>query len=92
MYLCSYLLSIESENSMSQWVFELFYNITDVHFPWWLRWYRICLQCRRPGFNPGSGRSLEKEIVTHVSIFAWRISWTGGDWWATVHGVIESRT
>ena len=20
--------------------------------PWWLRWYRICLQCRRPGFDP----------------------------------------
>ena len=20
--------------------------------PWWLRRYRICLQCRRPGFNP----------------------------------------
>ena len=20
--------------------------------PWWLRWERICLQCRRPGFNP----------------------------------------
>ena len=19
--------------------------------PWWLRWYRICLQCRRPGFD-----------------------------------------
>ena len=19
---------------------------------WWLRWWRICLQCRRPGFNP----------------------------------------
>ena len=19
---------------------------------WWLRWYRICLQCRRPGFDP----------------------------------------
>ena len=19
--------------------------------PWWLRWQRICLQCRRPGFN-----------------------------------------
>ena len=19
---------------------------------WWHRWYRICLQCRRPGFNP----------------------------------------
>ena len=23
----------------------------------WLRWERNCLQCRRPGFNPGSGRS-----------------------------------
>ena len=20
--------------------------------PWWLRWERICLQCRRSGFNP----------------------------------------
>ena len=22
----------------------------------WLRWYRICLQCRRPGFNPWVGK------------------------------------
>ena len=21
-------------------------------FPWWLIWWRICLQCRRPGFDP----------------------------------------
>ena len=21
-------------------------------FPWWLSWYRICLQCRRPRFHP----------------------------------------
>ena len=20
--------------------------------PWWLRWWRFCLQCRRSGFNP----------------------------------------
>ena len=20
--------------------------------PWWFKWQRICLQCRRPGFNP----------------------------------------
>ena len=25
-------------------------------FPWWLRQWRICLQCRRPGFNPCVGR------------------------------------
>ena len=22
---------------------------------WWLRWYRICLQCGRPKFNLSSG-------------------------------------
>ena len=26
------------------------------HFPWWLRWLRICLQCGRPGFDPCIGR------------------------------------
>ena len=25
--------------------------------PWWLRWYSVCLQCRRPGFDPWVGRS-----------------------------------
>ena len=29
-----------------------------------------------PGLTPGSGRSLEKEMATHSSIFAWRIPWT----------------
>ena len=24
--------------------------------PWWLRWYRICRQCRRPGFSPRVGK------------------------------------
>ena len=28
------------------------------------------------GSIPGSGRSLEKEMVTHSSIPAWRIPWT----------------
>ena len=34
-----------------------------------IRQSRICLQCRRPGFDPGSGRSLEKGMDTH-SIFS----------------------
>ena len=29
-----------------------------------------------PGLIPGSGRSVEKEMVTHSSILAWRIPWT----------------
>ena len=32
---------------------------------------------RDVGLIPGSGRSLEKEMVTHSSILAWRIPGTG---------------
>ena len=37
---------------------------------------RICLQCRRPGFDPLDWEDpLEKEMATHSCILAWRISW-----------------
>ena len=29
------------------------------------------------GLIPGLGRSLEKEMATHSSIFAWETSWSG---------------
>ena len=29
-----------------------FEDLGSLGLPWWLRWYRICLQCRRPGFDP----------------------------------------
>ena len=32
-----------------------FFTIT-FGLPWWLRWFRICLQCGRPGFNPRVGK------------------------------------
>ena len=35
---------------------------------------------------------LEKEMATYYSILAWRIPWTRGTWWATVHRVAKSRT
>ena len=34
---------------------------------------------------------LEKEMLTHSSILAWRIPWTGA-WWAAVYGVAQSWT
>ena len=34
---------------------------------------------------------LEKEMATHSSILAWRIS-DRGAWWAAVYGVTQSRT
>ena len=48
-------------------------------FPWWLRWWRICLQCRRPKFDSWVGKSpWRREWLTHSDILAWRIPWTDG--------------
>ena len=42
--------------------------------PWWLtQWSRIHLPCRRCGWIPGLGRTLEEEMATHSSILAWEI-------------------
>ena len=57
--------------------------------PWWLRWWRICVQCRRPGFNPWVRKT------------PWRRKWQPtpvclgnpmdrGDWWAPLHAVTKS--
>ena len=27
-------------------------NFPQIGLPWWLRWWRICQQCRRPGLDP----------------------------------------
>ena len=35
---------------------------------------------------------LEKKVVTHSSILAWRISMDRGDWWATLRGFGKSWT
>ena len=46
---------------------------------------------RDSGLIPGQLDPMEKGMRTHCSILAWRIPWTGA-WWATVHGVLKSRT
>ena len=41
------------------------------------QWLRICLQCRRPRFNPWLRKiPLEEGKATHSSILAWKIPWT----------------
>ena len=42
--------------------------------PLWLRWERICLQCRRLGLDRED--PLEEGMAVHSSILAWRIPWT----------------
>ena len=45
--------------------------------PWWLRQLSVCLQCRRPGFDPWVEEdALEKEMAIHSSTIAWTIPWT----------------
>ena len=31
-------------------------------------------------------------MAPHSSTLAWKIPWTGGTWWAAVHGVAKSQT
>ena len=40
----------------------------------------------------GQDSPLQKEMATHSSILAYKISLDRGAWWATVHGVTNSRT
>ena len=41
--------------------------------PWWLRGKTICLQCRRPGFNPWVGKILWRREQLPTPVF-----WPGG--------------
>ena len=48
----------------------------------WRRWWRICLWCKRPGFDPWVGKTpLEEGMATHYCILAWRIPWMEDPVW-----------
>ena len=53
-----------------------------------------CLPAMRETWVRSLGQEdpLEKEMAAHSSTLAWRIPWTRGAWWATVHGVTKNRT
>ena len=67
---------------MLKWGFEIMMIQTYTGLPLCLSWWRICLQCGRPGLDP-----LEKGKATHCSILAWRIPWT-----VETVGLLKSRT
>ena len=63
--------------SVSGALHYLLLHISYFGLPWWLTWSRICLQCRRPGFDPWVWEDpWEKGKATHSSILARRIPWT----------------
>ena len=64
----------------------------EVWLPWWLRWYRICLQRRRPSSIPGSERSPGEGKGYPLQYSCLENPLDRGAWQAAVRGVTESRT
>ena len=56
------LTQVEYHQSLQRWVANGQGSVCEGSLyllarPWWLSRYRICLQCRRPGFDPWVGKS-----------------------------------
>ena len=56
---------------MSYCICQFFFG---VHFwyrgiPWWFRWWRICLQCRRPRFHPWVGKTPRRREWLPSTVF-----------------------
>ena len=66
----SFLGIFPRETPIHEWALRkihqnIYYNIVSYseilkkyvfRLTWWLRWYRLCLQCGRPGFDPWVGK------------------------------------
>ena len=60
--------------------------------PWWLRWWRIHLQCGRPEFDPWVGKISWRREWQNTSVFLLENSMDRGAWKALVHEVSKSQT
>ena len=58
--------------------------------PWWLRWYRICLQCGRPEFDPWIQKIPWWRQCNPLQYSCLESSMDRGAWRAIVHGIAES--
>ena len=70
------------------WVLFLLSFFAIIGLPWWLRWCRISLQCRRLGFNPWVGKIPLEKGMQHTPAF-WPGEFHG---LYIVHGVTKSQT
>ena len=68
----NFLEFIKSSNATWQSHLNPFYRNTRIWASWLRRW-RLCLQCRKLGFNPWVGKiPLEKEMAVPSSRLAWK--------------------
>ena len=59
---------------------------------WWLRRYRICLQCERPGFDSWMGKIPWRREWLLTPVFGPEEFHGQRGWWVIVHGVTKSQT
>ena len=64
----------------------------SIGLPWWLRWLRVCLQCGRPRWIPGLGRSPEEGKGNPLQYSCLVNSMDRGAWQATVQGFTKHQT
>ena len=60
--------------------------------PWWPRWWRICLQCRRFGFDPWVGKIPWRREGYPLWHSCLENSMDRGAWWAIICGITKSWT
>ena len=60
--------------------------------PRWLSGKESACQCRRPGFDPRSGRSPGEGNGNPIPYSCLKNPMDRGTWWATVHGAAKSQT
>ena len=73
----TFKISVQQETSLRRHhSFIKKMNIHTIDFPGGSEVKASASSAGDPGLIPGSGRSLEKEMVTHSSILAWRVPWT----------------
>ena len=58
---------------------------------WWVRWESMCLQCRRPGFDPWVRKIARRKEWQPAPLFLPGEPQDRGAWRATVHGVTKSQ-
>ena len=69
-----------------------FESCTIPGLPWWLRQESLCLQCKRPRFDPWVRKIPWRRKWQLTPVLLPGKSHDGGAWWATVHRVTKSRT
>ena len=70
----------------------VFWMLSFKPLPWWLRWWSVCLQGRRPGSIPGLGQSPGEGNGNPLQCSCLENPRDRGAWWAAISGRTESDT